>query len=189
VRALHADYLDSGIDPLALPPDSRRIMFFPGSSIGNYNPDEACAFLRWARSVVGPRGAALIGVDLKKPKPILDLAYNDPEGYTARFNLNILARINRELGGTFPMETFRHLSFYDEARGRVEMHLLSRRDQQVRVQDTVFSFRDGETIHTENSYKYSIPQFQDLARSAGWQPSRVWTDGKALFSVHELVSS
>ena len=149
VRAVHADYLDSGIDALSLPNDARRIMFFPGSSIGNYDRDEAGAFLRWARSVVGPRGAALIGVDLKKPKAILDLAYNDPEGYTARFNLNILARINRELGGAFPLDTFRHLSFYDEARGRVEMHLLSRREQQVRVQDTAFSFRAGETIHTE----------------------------------------
>jgi dimethylhistidine N-methyltransferase len=187
VRAVHADYLDCGIDALALPPDVRRIVFFPGSSIGNYDRAEACAFLRRARAVVGPRGGALIGVDLKKPKPILDLAYNDPEGYTARFNLNVLARINRELGGNFVLDTFDHLSFYDEAGGRVEMHLVSSRDQQVRVQDKVFFFRAGETIHTEDSHKYSPEEFAALARAAGFPEHRLWTDPAGWFGLFYLA--
>jgi dimethylhistidine N-methyltransferase len=187
VRAVHADYLDSGIDALLLPPDARRVLFFPGSSIGNYDREEAAAFLRRARAVVGPAGAALIGVDLKKPKPILDLAYNDPEGFTARFNLNMLARINRELGGDFSLEAFRHLSFYAESRGRVEMHLVSRRDQEVRVQDASFAFRAGETIHTENSNKYSPEEFAALARSAGFGEHRLWTDAAGWFGVFYLA--
>jgi dimethylhistidine N-methyltransferase len=187
VRAVHADYLDSGIDALALPPDARRVVFFPGSSIGNYDREAAGAFLRRARAVVGPAGAALIGVDLKKPKPILDLAYNDPEGFTARFNLNILARINRELGGDFSLEAFRHLSFYDESRGRVEMHLVSRCDQEVHVQDASFVFRAGETIHTENSNKYSPEEFAALARSSGFAEHRVWTDAAGWFGVFYLA--
>ncbi len=187
VRAVHADYLASGIDALALPPASRRVVFFPGSSIGNYSRAEACAFLRQARSVVGASGAALIGVDLRKPKPILDLAYNDPEGYTARFNLNVLARINRELGGSFVLDAFRHLAFYDDARGCVEMHLVSRRDQQVRLQGTAFSFRADETIHTEDSHKYAPEEFAALARSAGFPESRMWTDPAGWFGVFYLA--
>jgi len=187
VRAVHADYLDSGIDALALPSNARRVMFFPGSSIGNYDREDAAAFLRRARAVVGPGGAALIGVDLKKPKPILDLAYNDPEGYTARFNLNMLARINRELGADFSLEAFRHFSFYDESRGRVEMHLVSRRDQRVQVQDASFTFRAGETIHTENSYKYAPEEFAALARDAGFAQRRMWTDAAGWFGVSYLA--
>lgn len=187
VRAVHTDYLASGIDALALPAAARRVVFFPGSSIGNYDRAEARAFLRRARSAVGPSGAALIGVDLKKPSPILDLAYNDPEGYTARFNLNMLVRINRELGGNFSVDAFRHLSFYDEARGCVEMHLMSRRDQRVRLQGTVFSFRAGETIHTEDSHKYSPEEFATLARTAGFPESRMWTDPAGWFGVFYLA--
>jgi dimethylhistidine N-methyltransferase len=187
VRAVHADYLASGIDALALPPAGRRVLFFPGSSIGNYSRDDAGAFLRRARSVVGPRGAALVGVDLRKPKPILDLAYNDPEGYTARFNLNLLVRINRELGGNFVLDAFRHQSFYDEARGCVEMHLASCRDQEVRLQGTAFSFKDGETIHTEDSHKYAADEFTALARTAGFHESRMWTDPAAWFGVFYLA--
>ncbi len=187
VRAVHADYLESGIDALALPAAARRILFFPGSSIGNYDRAEACAFLRRARSVVGPSGAALIGVDLKKPKPILDLAYNDPEGYTARFNLNMLERINRELGGSFAVGSFQHLAFYEEARGCVEMHLVSGRDQQAQVLDTPFSFRAGETIHTEDSHKYSPEEFAAMARVAGFPEHRMWTDPGGWFGVFYLA--
>jgi dimethylhistidine N-methyltransferase len=187
VRAVHADYLASGIDTSTFPAASRRVLFFPGSSIGNYSRAQAGAFLRQARSAVGPGGAALIGVDLKKPKPILDLAYNDPEGYTARFNLNVLARINRELGGTFALDAFRHLAFYNDARGCIEMHLLSRRAQEVRLQGTAFSFRADETIHTEDSHKYSQEEFAALARDAGFPESRIWTDPAGWFGVFYLA--
>lgn len=187
VRAVHADYLDSGIDALTAAPGARRIMFFPGSSIGNYEHAHARTFLEQARAAVGPSGAALIGVDLKKAKPILDLAYNDPEGYTARFNLNLLVRINRELGADFAVDDFEHLAFYDEARGRVEMHLVSRVDQRVRVLDRQFSLRAGETIHTENSYKYAPEEFAALAASAGFPHWRMWTDPAGWFGVFYLA--
>lgn len=186
VRAVHADYLHSGIDALQLPEDARRVVFFPGSSIGNYDREDAAAFLRHARAVVGTDGAALIGVDLKKPRPILELAYNDPEGYTSRFNLNVLTRINREMGGDFLPAAFRHLAFYDGVRGRVEMHLVSRRDQRVRVRDRQFAFRAGESIHTENSYKYAPEEFAALAHSAGFPTYRVWTDAAGWFGVFYL---
>lgn len=187
VRAVHADYLESGIDALSRVPGARRIVFFPGSSIGNYEHAQARAFLERARSAVGPGGAALIGVDLKKAKPILDLAYNDPEGYTARFNLNLLERINRELSAGFALDSFRHLAFYDEARGRVEMHLASRIEQRVRVLERQFSFRAGETIHTESSYKYAPEEFAALARSAGFPHWRMWTDPAGWFGVFYLA--
>ena len=187
VRAVHTDYLTSGLDTSGLPPGSRRVLFFPGSSIGNYSRAEAGAFLRQSRSVVGPGGAVLIGVDLKKPKPILDLAYNDPEGYTARFNLNVLARINRELGGSFALEAFRHLAFYNEARGCVEMHLVSRRNQQLRLAGMLVSLRSGETIHTEDSHKYAPEEFADMARRAGFPESRMWTDPAGWFGVFYLT--
>ncbi len=187
VRAVHADYLDTGIDALPPAPGTRRIVFFPGSSIGNYEHAQARAFLEQARAAVGPGGAALIGVDLRKAKPILDLAYNDPEGYTARFNLNLLVRINRELGAGFAVDSFQHLAFYDETCGRVEMHLVSRIDHRVRVLDRHFSFRAGETIHTESSYKYSPEEFAALARSAGFPEWRMWTDPAGWFGVFCLT--
>jgi uncharacterized SAM-dependent methyltransferase len=116
------------------------------------------------------------------------LAYNDSAGVTAAFNLNLLARINRELGGSFDLEGFRHEAIYNPRDGRIEMHLVSRHDQDVKIAGRRFRFRAGETIHTENSYKYSVRQFQDVARSAGWTPARVWTDERDLFSVHELTT-
>jgi dimethylhistidine N-methyltransferase len=187
VRALHADYLRSGIDALTLPSGARRVVFFPGSSIGNYEHGEVLAFLRHARQATGEDGAALIGVDLKKPATVLDLAYNDPEGYTAQFNLNVLTRINRELGGDFRVEAFSHVAFYDSARGRVEMHLKSRRDQEVRIGERRFAFRGAETIHTENSYKYAPEEFVALARAAGFSTHRLWTDERGWFGVFYLA--
>ena len=126
----------------------------------------------------------VVGVDLAKAPDILYRAYNDAEGVTAKFNLNLLARINRELGANFNLEAFEHHAFYNVERSRIEMHLASTKRQKVRVGDTTIEFRAGETIHTENSYKYSIESFQALAHGSGWSPITAWTDG--LFSVHAL---
>jgi uncharacterized SAM-dependent methyltransferase len=129
----------------------------------------------------------LVGVDLKKSQAQLNAAYNDSWGVTADFNLNLLARINRELKGDFELENFRHRAFYNSIEGRIEMHLESLRAQQVTIQGRHFDFRTGETIHTENSYKYSVEEFQQLARQAGFGPLRAWTDEQQLFSVHYLT--
>ena len=125
-------------------------------------------------------------MDLKKDSATLNAAYNDAEGVTAAFNLNLLARINRELRADFDLRGFRHLAFYNETRGRVEMHLVSRWSQTVTVADAQFLLSEGERIHTENSYKYSVTEFQALARRAGLHPLKVWTDPQGLFSVHYL---
>ena len=142
----------------------RRVVFFPGSSLGNFAPNEATTFLAGAAHVAGPGGGLLIGVDLKKDQTILDAAYNDAAGVTAAFNLNLLVRINRELGGTFDVDTFRHHAFYNAEAGRIEMHLVSAKDQTAVVSGQSFVFREGETIHTENSYKYAS------RNSMGWPP-------------------
>ena len=174
---------------MALPPSSpegRRLAFFPGSSIGNFDPDAAVAFLRMIADMVGPGGQLLIGVDLKKDKAVLEAAYNDAQGVTAAFNLNLLTRINRELGADFDLEKWRHRAHYNEAQGRVEMHLVSRVAQQITVQGQTFHFAGGETIHTENSYKYSVAAFRDLAARAGFTTDTVWVDADRLFSLHLL---
>jgi dimethylhistidine N-methyltransferase len=158
--------------------------FFPGSTIGNFEPHEACAFLRRAGGILGAGAVLVVGVDLEKSPEILYRAYNDAEGVTAKFNLNLLARINRELAANFNVAAFEHHAFYNTERHRIEMHLASTKRQKVRIGDTVVEFRAGETIHTENSYKYSIESFQALARGSGWLPLKAWTDG--LFSVHAL---
>jgi dimethylhistidine N-methyltransferase len=166
----------------------RKVAFFPGSTIGNFTPPEALAFLRLARLMVGKRGGLLIGVDTKKAKSVLDAAYDDAEGVTAAFNLNLLARINRELGGDFRLGQFRHRAYYNETLGRIEMHLESACAQTVHVQQQAFSFRAGETIHTENSYKYTVEEFQSMARSAGFRTDKVWTDENRMFSVHAMTA-
>ena len=165
----------------------RRVGYFPGSTIGNFTPAEAAAFLAIAREQVGAGGGLLIGVDLKKDPARLDAAYNDARGVTAAFNLNLLARINRELGADFDLAAFRHRAFYDEKHGRIEMHLESGRDQAVTIGGRAFRFRKGETIHTENSYKYSVREFQQLAAGAGLAPCECWTDPDNQFSVHYLT--
>jgi dimethylhistidine N-methyltransferase len=161
-----------------------RAGFFPGSTIGNFEPHEACAFLRRAGTILGVGAVLIVGVDLEKSPDILYRAYNDAEGVTAKFNLNLLARINRELGANFDLGAFEHHAFYNAERHRIEMHLASTRRQKVRIGDATVEFRAGETIHTENSYKYSIESFQAMARGSGWSPLQAWTDG--LFSVHAL---
>jgi dimethylhistidine N-methyltransferase len=178
--------------PVALPPDlayRHRVGFFPGSTIGNFTPVEAQRLLRVFRSLLSPGGRLIVGVDLKKDTRRLVLAYNDAAGVTAAFNLNLLARINREIGGTFDLAAFRHEAIYNLRDGRIEMYLVSRKDQEVMIGGRRYLFRAGETIHTENSYKYSLRQFADLARSADWLPKRAWTDADNLFSVHELIAA
>jgi dimethylhistidine N-methyltransferase len=169
-------------------PIRRKVVYFPGSTIGNFTPEEARELLRNVRELVGPGGMLLIGVDLKKDKSTLDAAYDDAQGVTAEFNLNLLARINRELAGDFVLERFAHRGFYDPSKGRVEMHLESLSDQTVHVAGREFAFRHGETIHTEISCKYTIPEFQALARGARFFPEAVWTDSGQLFAVHGMMA-
>jgi dimethylhistidine N-methyltransferase len=188
VTAVCADYSRPLVLPQgAVPGTARRVVYFPGSTIGNLTVPEAAGFLANARRLAGPGGGMLVGVDLKKDKARLNAAYNDSRGITARFNLNLLARINRELGADFDLSAFRHHAFYNELLGRVEMHLVSLKAQRVKLDRASFAFRGGETIHTENSYKYSVAEFQSLARSAGFDPAECWTDPERLFAVHYLA--
>ena len=167
-------------------PEGRRLAFFPGSSIGNFDPQAAIGFLGMIADMVGAGGQLLIGVDLKKDRTVLEAAYDDARGVTAAFNLNLLARINRELGADFDLAQWRHKALYNEAQGRIEMHLVSRVDQQVSLLGQTFRFAGGETIHTENSYKYSVAGFRDLASQAGFTTDTVWVDADRLFSLHLL---
>lgn len=168
---------------------SSRVAFFPGSSIGNFDPDDAIELLKRVAQMVATNGHLLIGVDLKKDIDILNAAYNDAAGITAEFNLNLLARIRNELDSDIDLDAFRHSAFYNRDRGRIEMHLVSNRSQRVRVEDKLFEFDEGETIHTENSYKYTIDEFAELAAAAGFEQQRVWTDDAKLFSVQLLKTS
>ncbi len=175
--------------PFALPDDVKampKVGFFPGSTLGNFEPHEACAFLRSARAILGEGALLIIGIDLEKDEAILRAAYNDAAGVTARFNLNLLVRINRELGANFDLSSFTHRSIYNRERHRIEMHLISRKAQTVRLLGRSISFRTGESIHTENSYKYSMERFGALARGSGWTPVHSWTDADEMFSVHAL---
>jgi dimethylhistidine N-methyltransferase len=166
-----------------------RVGFFPGSTIGNFEPHEAHAFLRHAAALLGRGALLIIGVDLVKDPAILNAAYNDAAGVTAAFNLNLLERINRELDGEFKLEKFCHRAFYNREKQRVEMHLVSLARQKVRVMGKLIDFRRGETIHTENSYKYTVELFRSHARSAGWTPAAFWLDEQNYFSVHALVAA
>ena len=172
-----------------LPPVSGRastLGYFSGSTIGNLSHTEARAFLEDAARLLGPDSAFLLGVDLKKSLDILLPAYNDASGVTAAFNLNLLARINRELDGTFDLERFAHEATYNEAAGRMEIYIVSLAEQTASVLGRNFPFGAGECIHTENSHKYTVAEFQALAESAGWQPVEAWTDEEQLFSLHLL---
>lgn len=185
VEAVCADY-SNGLSLPETPPEATRAAFFPGSSIGNFERGPARTLLTTVAEALGEGGALLIGVDLKKDPDLLDAAYNDSQGVTAAFNRNLLERINREAGADFVPEQFRHHAFYDPRQGRVEMHLVSECEQRVRVDGQEFAFVPGESIHTENSYKYTVEEFQGLAAQAGFVDEQVWTDDAALFSVHCL---
>jgi dimethylhistidine N-methyltransferase len=178
--------------PFALPDAVKampKVGFFPGSTLGNFEPHEAWRFLRSARDILGEGAQMVIGVDLEKDERVLYYAYNDSAGVTARFNLNVLHRINRELGGNFDISAFTHRAIYNRERHRIEMNLISRKTQTARVLGRSFSFRAGESIHTESSYKYSLDRFSALARGSGWTVRETWTDKAGLFSVHALVAS
>jgi dimethylhistidine N-methyltransferase len=185
VEAVCADY-SAGLQLPDLPREAPRAAFFPGSSIGNFEPPAAVDLLREVGRDLGPGGALLVGVDLKKDRQRLDAAYNDSQQITAAFNLNLLTRINREAGADFDIDRFDHRAFYNEAQGRIEMHLVSTCRQQVHVDGDRFEFGAGESIHTENSYKYSVDEFHDLGVQAGYGTEQVWIDPDELFSVHCL---
>lgn len=197
--ALRSDFPDLAVYPVTadftkpfeLPGEVKhmpKVGFFPGSTIGNFDPHEASAFLGSARAILGPGATMIVGVDLEKDERVLHDAYNDAAGVTGQFNLNVLARINRELGGNLDLDGFKHSAIYNRKRHRIEMHLISCRPQTARVLDHTATFKTGETIHTESSYKYSIERFTALARISGWIPRASWTDPDGMFSVHALVA-
>jgi len=185
VQPVVADYTQRLLLPAVAPGAGRRVGFFPGSTIGNFAPQEALHFLRVAAQVLRG-GALLLGADLIKDPDVLHAAYNDAQGVTAAFNLNLLARANRELGADFALEQFAHSAFYNAPQQRIEMHLMSRCRQQVAFGGNSYDFDEGETLHTENSYKFTITGLRALAAHAGFRPGPVWTDEKRLFSLHWL---
>lgn len=183
VHAICVDYagpwnLPSGVT------GKNRIAFFPGSSIGNLTSEEALDLLKRIAQLVGNDGGLLIGVDLIKDVGVLEAAYNDQQKVTEAFNKNLLLRLNRELGANFQIERFQHRAFYNRELERIEMHLASEEEQIIEIADELIHFKVGETIHTENSHKYSVAGFRRLALRAGFQPVKVWTDPDDLFSIH-----
>jgi dimethylhistidine N-methyltransferase len=182
-----ADYTRSVQLPSVLPRHVRRVAYYPGSTIGNFVPEDARRFMARMADVCGPQGGLLIGVDLKKDPLMLHRAYNDALGITAAFNLNILVRLNREFGANFAIDRFRHYAFYNPVFARVEMHLVSLAEQTVRLQNVDIRFERGESIWTEASYKYAPKEFAALAAAAGWHVDQVWTDDRGLFSVQYLT--
>ena len=185
VLPVHADFTTQFALPAGVG-DALHLGFFPGSTIGNFTRRAAAAFMADARRTLGDDSAFLVGVDLKKDRAILDAAYDDAAGVTAAFNLNLLTRINRELGGDFDLSAFGHRSFYNESRGAVEMHIVSGKSQSVALLGQRFEFGAEETIHTEDSHKYAVAEFADLATDAGWRPEVSWCDADDLFSLHFL---
>ena len=169
--------------------EQRHVAFYPGSSIGNFEPDQAVIFMEQVAEVVGRDGKFLIGVDLKKDEAVLNAAYNDAAGITAEFNLNLLERMKHELGAEFEPGAFAHQAFYNESDGRIEMHLVSTKNTRLVIDKKSFVFHLGDSIHTENSYKYSLDEFRDLAERAGFDVEQVWTDRKQYFSLQLLSVS
>lgn len=185
VTAIRADFARPSAALQQLPPhDGRTVVLFLGSTIGNLDPQEAAAMLRELRNALAPGDALLLGADLRKPRTILEPAYDDALGVTAAFNRNLLARINRELGGTFDLAAFRHHALYDETHGRIEMHLVATRAQRVRIAalELDVDFAAGETIHTESSYKHDAATLAALAAASGFTVTRTWTDAKRRFA-------
>jgi dimethylhistidine N-methyltransferase len=189
IDAYAADYF-TGLAELGKKPRKRTLALFLGSNISNFDIDEALRFLRAMRSVLNKGDALLLGADLKKDPAILEAAYNDALGVTSAFNLNVLARINRELGGTFDLHKFKHLAFYNEAMGRIEIYIESLFNQTVRIEklDLEVEFAMGELIHTENSYKYDLDGIARLASETGFSCSRTWLDSRERFSSNLLLA-
>ncbi len=186
ILPLCADYTQKFELPEALRPVRSRVVYFPGSTVGNFHRPEAAAFLAHIAEVCGPGGGLLIGVDLRKSAAVLEPAYDDAQGVTAAFNLNLLHRMNTELGANFDVSRFAHQAFYNDEVGRIEMHLRSLDAQTVTFGGECIQFALGETIWTECSYKYSLPEFAAMAASAGFTVRRVWTDPEEKFSVQYL---
>ena len=184
IKAVCGDY--SQTISLPVEESQKRVIFFPGSTIGNFEPEEAMRFLRHSSRILETGDGFLIGVDLKKSVDVLERAYNDAAGVTEAFNLNMLTHLNQMLEGTFDVTRFEHHAFYNEEKGRIEMHLRSQLDQLVQVGDVTVPFKQGETIHTENSYKYSKEEFETLARQSGFHSVNCWIDDDERFSVHYL---
>jgi dimethylhistidine N-methyltransferase len=185
VHPVSADFLQ----PLALPQSVQameRFGFFPGSTIGNLDPEAARDFLREVRCTLGAGSWLIVGADVRKDASLLVPAYDDAAGVTAAFNLNLLRRLNREAGADFVLADFAHRALWNDVESRIEMHLVSRKHQSVHVGGVRIAFEAGETIHTENSYKHSVAALQSLARGAGWTPARCWTDAAGLFAIHAL---
>ncbi len=184
VRAVAMDFLtDLNNLKALLPPAARRLVFFAGSSIGNFDPPDAAVLLRQFHRLLDEGDGLLVGYDLQKDRNLLRRAYDDAEGVTASFNLNLLARFNRELGADFDLERFRHVAIYNEARSRIEMHLESLGSQRVTVGGEAIAFSPRERVHTESSYKYTVDAFHGLAGTAGFRPLHVWTDPASYFAV------
>ena len=173
--------------PIPIPgfshPPKKYVAFFPGSTIGNFEPDLAIQFLQGVTKTIGLDGLLLIGFDLKKDIETLLAAYDDQRGITASFNKNLLSRVNAELGGNFNLNTFEHVARYNENKGRIEMHLKSTTEQTVSINKELFEFLEGETIHTENCYKFTKESFTAMSSKAGLSPVKTWTDDKNLFAV------
>ena len=183
VLPVAADYLEPFELPLPRHLSSRSVVYFPGSTIGNFKPDDASEFLSRLVDLVGEGGGLLIGVDLQKDRHVIEAAYNDGAGVTAKFNKNLLGRINRELGSDFDLAHWQHYAIYNPAEGRIEIYLISETDQTVHIGDQSFEFRAGEKILTEYSYKHTIGGFIMLARQAGFEFQQVWTDDEQWFGV------
>ena len=183
VLPVATDYLEPFELPLPRHLSSRSVVYFPGSTIGNFEPDDASEFLSRLVELVGEGGGLLIGVDLQKDRHVIEAAYNDSAGVTAKFNKNLLARINRELGSDFDLAHWQHYAIYNPAEGRIEIYLISETDQTVRIGDQSFEFRSGDKILTEYSYKHTIGGFTMLARQAGFEFQQVWTDDQRWFGV------
>jgi len=188
MQAICADYMHLPMLKIFSAERRRRVFYFPGSTIGNCTPDQSIQLLKHLSQLAGENGALLIGVDCKKSNDCLNAAYNDTAGYTAAFNLNLLLRMQKELGAQLNPGGFAHHASYNMARGRMEMHLVSQYRQYIRLDGETFHFDKNESIHTENSYKYTPGEFQNLAYKAGWQPVKFWHDNEALFSVHYLTT-
>ena len=193
ITAIRSDFMRPSV-PLKLlerPRGRRTVVLFLGSTIGNLNPEEAVAMLRDLRSALAPGDALLLGADLRKDRTVLEPAYDDALGVTAAFNLNLLGRINRELGGHFDLAAFRHHAFYDEVHGRIEMHLVSKSAQRVRIDalDLDVRFAAGESIHTESSYKHNAETLASLANASGFSIEKTWIDARAWFADVLLIAS
>jgi dimethylhistidine N-methyltransferase len=199
-EALAADFPDLDVmavcadftQPFELPEIEgarRRLVFFPGSTIGNFTPQQAVSLLKVMRQVAGPDGALLIGADLVKDRATLEAAYNDSLGVTAEFNLNLLHRIKRELGADFDVEAFRHEAVYNADARRMEMYVVSLKAQQVRIGEQRFDFAEGDRVHTEYAYKYELEAFADMVAEAGFRVQQVWSDPQRYFSVQYLVGA